>query len=790
MTNHSENKSPIKRQLFFIVIPFIFIALYALFRDSGWQGNKQLHTVMETIATLLAFGAGLLALIRFYAKKSNTYLFIAAAFIGTALLDGYHAIITSVYFDYLFPSHPENLIPWSWSVSRLFLAIAMFVSYWAWTVESQNKNLPKIREKNVYIIISTFILITFIIFALIPLPQAYYPDLLFGRPEEFVAALFFLFALIGYYKKGLWKNSYFEYWIVVSLIIGFLGQALFMPLSSRLFDFQFEVAHLLKKMSYLCIHTGLLTSFYYLFRDSEKQKIQILAEIKERELAEKNMAKYRGRNELILNCAVEGIIGLDREGKHTFANPAALQILGYTDDEMIGKESHSMWHHSKEDGTKLHLEECPIHNAMLKEESFSIDRDLFWHKDGTPIHVQYSVSPLKQNQKVLGSMIVFQDVTKIHHSEVELHKLSYVIEQSPTIIVITDLDGKIEYVNPAFTKSSGYTSKEVIGKSPSILASGNNGNGTDELWETIRSGKTWKGEFHNRKKNGELFWDYAIISPLKDKNGKTIQYLGLQTDITNNKKSEKSLREYANALEKSNKELEDFAHIASHDLQEPLRKVITFGNRLRDKFQDELSDNAQDYLNRMNNAATRMRILINDLLDFSRITSKAKEFEEVNLNEILKEVLQNLEIKIEDENATINIDRLETIEGDPSQLYRLFQNVIGNALKYRKEDLNPEISVYSKLANNEDGEILGQKYQHIHIEDNGIGFDEKYIDKIFAPFQRLHGRQEYEGTGMGLAICNKIVTRHNGFLSAKSTPGSGSSFTIVLPLQQENKEII
>ncbi|KAA3608481.1 MAG: PAS domain S-box protein [Calditrichaeota bacterium] len=919
MTNYSENKTLKNNRLFFIVTFLILIAIYYLVKDVRWQGNKEFHTTLEIIATILAFGAGLLALVRFYTKKSNAYLLIGAAFIGTAFLDGFHALITSNYFEQMRSTSLDRLIPWSWNVSRVFLSITMYGSYLVWKVENRYNINWRAKQYSVLVYCFLFIVFSFLLILFFPLPRAYYKEFVFGRPEEYVSAFFFLLALHGYYKKGEWKTSSFEFWIVLSLIIGFLGQALFMPFSSAMFDIQFDAAHIIKKVSYLFVHIGLLTSFYYLFRNSEKQKIQILTEIKERELAEKNMAKYRKRNELILYSAIEGIIGLDIEGRHTFVNPAAQQILGYSEDEMIGNDSHSMWHHSKENKTNFPVSECPIHISMKEKIAFSEDNAVFWHKNGLPVFVQYSVSPLKQGEKIIGSMIVFQDVTKIRRSEAQLHRLSQVVEQSPTIIVITDTMGKIEYVNPAFTKATGYTADEVLGENPRILNSGKNKTDIKNLWETLNANKTWEGEFYNKRKSGEMYWEAAIVSPLKNVDGATTHFVAIKTDIsrqkelqdklwhsenlirmildqipqrifwkdkeykylganklfasdagfssggeligrddfempwkeiahkhreddktileggeikinfeepvfsedgiqqwirtskqplldqdgnifgvlgnfediTERKKAEQSLREYAHDLEKSNKELEEFAYIASHDLQEPLRKVTTFGDRLKEKYSDELPQNARDYLNRMNDAASRMRVLINDLLNFSRVTSKAKEFEQLDLSQTVKDVITNLEVKIEKENAIINVEKLHDIEADQSQVYRLFQNIISNSLKYRKPDINPEIKVHCKIADRNgqnNGDQVFEPYCHIYVEDNGIGFDEKYIDKVFAPFQRLHGRHEYEGTGMGLAICSKIVTRHRGFLTAKSTPGKGSVFIVCLPVKQRKKD--
>jgi signal transduction histidine kinase len=265
--------------------------------------------------------------------------------------------------------------------------------------------------------------------------------------------------------------------------------------------------------------------------------------------------------------------------------------------------------------------------------------------------------------------------------------------------------------------------------------------------------------------------------------------LKLEEEINERKKAEEDLRLFMARLEKSNRELEDFAFVASHDLQEPLRKVQAFGDRLKAACGNELSEKAITYLDRMQSAANRMQILIKDLLTFSRVTSKAQPFVSVNIKSTVEEVLSDLEVTIERMRGTVKVGDLPEIEADPLQMRQLFQNLIGNALKFHKRDEPPIVKVYSEYIqglNTSDGP--GKKLCHIAIEDNGIGFDEKYTERIFTVFQRLHGRSEYEGTGLGLAVCRKIVERHGGVITAQSSPGNGAIFLITLPIiQNETK---
>lgn len=232
-------------------------------------------------------------------------------------------------------------------------------------------------------------------------------------------------------------------------------------------------------------------------------------------------------------------------------------------------------------------------------------------------------------------------------------------------------------------------------------------------------------------------------------------------------------------LQISNRELQDFASVASHDLQEPLRKIQAFGDRLLSRAGDALGDEGKDYLKRMHGAAGRMQTLINDLLAFSRVTTKAQPFEPVDLGRVAAEVVSDLETSIEKSGGRVDIGPLPTIDADPLQMRQLLQNLIGNALKFARPGVAPTVRVRAAAA--DDGGAV-----ELSVADDGIGFDEKYLDRIFNVFQRLHGRGEYEGTGIGLAVCRRIAERHGGTITARSRPGEGATFVVTLPARHHS----
>ena len=518
--------------------------------------------------------------------------------------------------------------------------------------------------------------------------------------------------------------------------------------------------------------------------------------------------------------------------------------------------------------------------------------------------------------------------------EESLCKLSLTVEQSPSAIIITDLMGAIEYVNPKFTQITGYTAAEVTGKNPRILKLGAKPQEEyKQLWETVTAGKEWRGEFHNRKRGGELYWASASISPVKNADGVTTHYIGIQEDITARKHMEEELKSlngllkqqssdravqlmeseekfrkisasandaiimldddervsYWNAaaekifsyskeeavgkslhtliipvvfrdrhlegfkefqmtgqgpvigktveltalrrggeefpielslsgvqikgkwnaigtirditerkilnarllaeiegrkkvqerlkqmvkeLERSNAELQQFAYVASHDLQEPLRMVSSYTQLLGRRYKGKLDADADEFIAFAVDGAARMQMLINDLLEYSRVGTKGKAFEKVNCLNVFDHAVSNLRIAIEECGAVITHDEFPTVMADTLQFTQLFQNLLGNAIKFRgKETPRVHISVAQK-----EGEWL------FSIRDNGIGIDPQYVDRIFVIFQRLHSKEEYPGSGIGLAICKKIVERHGGLIWVESEPGKGATFHFTIPM--------
>lgn len=394
--------------------------------------------------------------------------------------------------------------------------------------------------------------------------------------------------------------------------------------------------------------------------------------------------------------------------------------------------------------------------------------------------------------KVFG---IGHDVTEVKKAQEELReselKFRLLAENMSDVILLQDREGRLLYVSPSAERILGYSADALTGSNVfDIVDMADAERWRREVYRQLSDGKiSTQTVVRAERKDGQPIWLELATRPIRGEDGEIEQFLASGRDVSERVHAENEAARYRAELEKRNRELQDFAYVASHDLQEPLRKIRAFSDLIEEEYGDKLDREGLEFLERVQDAARRMSTLISDLLSFSRVTTQAGSFEPVDLNAVIEGVLSDLEVAVEEADAEVWVEDLPEIEADPLQMRQLFQNLIGNAVKFRKPESPLVVTIRAQIVESAVATRVGRhELCRIEIEDTGMGFDQKYADRIFSPFQRLHHRSAVEGTGMGLAICRRIVERHEGKISAESAPEQGARFIVELPLRHPHDD--
>lgn len=517
--------------------------------------------------------------------------------------------------------------------------------------------------------------------------------------------------------------------------------------------------------------------------------IAIVRDITERKRWEEDIKSASAWTNAILETATDGIVTFDEKGCIESFNPGASRIFGYSPEEIIGRNFSVLMTESDHSQHDQHLKSyMQGGNLQINDSGLEV---MGLRKDGSTFNMDLAVSEFQwEGRRTFVGML--HETTRQREAEEGLRRSEArqraLLNAIPDAMFHISNDGTCVDFKPAKEWEGMVAPEEFIGKTV-----------FDTLPPKVAQMCMDHAEIARELNESQIFeYRLPVNDELVDYEARIVisnedEFLAMVRDVTERKRAEVELKKLNATLEHSNRELADFAYVASHDLQEPLRKIEAFGERLRDKYYDTLGEQGGDYLDRMSNAAGRMRILIQDLLTYSRVTTRAQPFETVDLDEVARGVLSDLEVAIEQAGARVEVGDLPTLAADSTQMGQLLQNLIGNALKFRRPEVPPVVKVQARLLEPGDGEDSvgdsSEDWCEITVSDNGIGFDEKYADRIFQVFQRLHGRSEYEGTGVGLAVCRKIVERHNGTITPKSAPGEGASFIILIPVKQSKSQV-
>jgi PAS domain S-box-containing protein len=463
----------------------------------------------------------------------------------------------------------------------------------------------------------------------------------------------------------------------------------------------------------------------------------------------------------IVDSSDDAIISKDLNGTITSWNKSAERLFGYTAEELVGKSITLLIPPDRQN------EEPEILARLRKGERVDHFETLRRRKDGTLLDISLTISPVKNARgEIIGASKIARDTTEIKRAERNTRLLSAIVDSSDDAIISKDLSGTITSWNCSAERLFGYTAEEAIGMSVTILIPEDRLDEEPKILGRLRRGERVDHfETVRRRKDGTLLDISLTISPVRDAEGLIIGASKIARDISERKRAQAEIG-------RVNQDLEQFAFSASHDLQEPLRNVKLYSELLSRRYGDKFEGEALEFLGYLSAGATRMEMLVRDLLAYAQVTRRQESTEETDANEVLAQTLDVLAPTISQAGGEVVSDLLPSVRIHRTHLHQLFQNVIGNAIKYRGHE-PPRVHV---TAARESGSWV------FSIGDNGIGIAEEYHDHVFGLFKRLHNTVDYSGTGIGLAICKRIVQQYHGRIWVESELGKGSTFRFTLPV--------
>jgi PAS domain S-box-containing protein len=511
----------------------------------------------------------------------------------------------------------------------------------------------------------------------------------------------------------------------------------------------------------------------------------VVRNINERRNAERALRKSESLFRRVWEDSLDGMRIIDGGGRIVLVNETFCRMVHKSRVELLGKSfSVPYAHRTVEDverGERLYAERYAVRGIPIHVEA----EVLLWDGARRRFEVSNSFLEIEGNPPLVLS--IFRDLTERQRTDEQMRMLSKAVEQSQISVVVTDVHGSIEYVNTKFCEVTGYTPAEVLGQNPRVLKSGDMPKSEyQKLWETIAAGQEWRGEFHNKKKNGELYWESASIIPIRNEDGVLTHFLALKEDITDRKRAEEEVRKLNEGLEMrvaertaelqaANRELESFSYSVSHDLRAPLRHISGYLELLKEDGGHTFDEKSRRYLETAATSAVRLGHLIDDLLAFSRVGRAEVKKTEMDIRKMVEEVKVELEGG-EGKGRKIEwrIGAMPVVQADPVLMRQVMTNLLSNAVKFTRKREVAQIEVGSMP------EREGDRGVTLYVRDNGAGFDMKYEEKLFGVFQRLHNADEFEGTGIGLANVRRIIQRHGGRVWAEGAIDQGATFYVTL----------
>jgi len=492
-------------------------------------------------------------------------------------------------------------------------------------------------------------------------------------------------------------------------------------------------------------------------------------DVSEERRTQRALADQLRRTQAIMNNATTAMFIVDERQHCVYMNPAAEKLTGFSAAEVKGRSLHEVVHHTRPDGTLSPIEECPKGKAFLQSNQVH-GEEIFVHRDGSFYPVEFTASPLRDGDTITGMMVEVQDIRFRKLAEAALveseSRFRQLADAMPQMVWAARPDGYPDYCNERWFEFTGFDRDAFGGQWEKLLHPDDVRQSHDAWCKAVETGQPYHVHyrFWDRSEN-RWRWFLGRALPVFDATGRIVRWFGTCTDIDEQKRIEEKLREV-------NRDLEQFAHSASHDLQEPLRSIAIYSELLFDRYSGKLDQQGQEFLVYLRGGAVRMQALVTDLLEYTQTSSLEAPTTMTDATPCLQFALANLSNAVAESDAEIKVTTLPNLKVHPVHLQQLFQNLIGNSIKYKHVDRYPIIRV----------EFTEEATEwRFAVSDNGIGIDSQYKERIFGIFKRLHSRDEYDGTGIGLAICQRIVERYGGRIWVESILGTGTTFYFTLP---------
>ncbi len=762
----------------------------------SWFSNATAHSIMESVATLIAFMVGGLALVRYYSRKQITFLLIGCGFLGAAILDLNHAIGTTPGIldarARLDGIDPDAFDQWGWMASRSFLSLFLFGSFVAWRQNTREESIP---EFSVYVTALVLTLTYLLFFDLIPLQRLGSSTAFLKRPTEIVPGAFFLLAFAGFYRKGSWRRDQFEHWMLVSLLIATLTHLAFMVFSAARFDAMFDVAHLLKIASYLAILTGLMSSVYATFTreaavlDALTDSNEALArEVEFRSKTEQAVKESSQRLQRFLDNANDLIQSVDPDGRFLYVNSSWKRVLGYDNEDLDRIGLFDIVHPAYRPALEAEL------SRVLSggdPEPFNTE---YVAKDGRIVILSGSTQAHQMvDGRAVSTQSILRDVTEQRLAERRLDEsqrnLEALVENTGDSIWSVDRKHRLITLNSAFKLalevSTGREPK--AGQLPKEVFD----NEHDVLWYRELYTRTLSGErgisLRSDEVDGHLRHFEVYANPIHSLEGVSgAVFFG--KDVTDRVRAQEALQAAKDEAEAANKAKSDFLANMSHELRTPLNSVIGFTNILLKNKDERLNDKDLGFLQRVLSNGKHLLALINEVLDLAKVEAGRMELiiEEVDLAHLCVETVQQLEGQAKAKEGDIKLvadvpESVSLVETDSAKLKQVIINLVGNALKFTHEG-----SVTVRLDTAADGATP----TGISVVDTGIGIPEDRLEAIFEAFQQAEAgtSRKYGGTGLGLALSRSICLLMGYDLMVESEVGKGSVFRIVIGERAERPD--